>query len=308
MKRKPHVMRSPRTLGDVYAVEFAPRLWGICRVIRATAIEIPAVFTRTAGMPDVDWHSTDLERWRVFFLTVGTDPGPPVIRVGNAPFATDAEADMPPTYRDPDAVEQRYTIEDRGVYRYTSDPADLRGIAKQVTLLPPTLGSFLQERYAKGALREVGVIRAVDAGSTNKKETSDSEPLERDLPGPVSVDPKAERLELQMPTIVFAKIVQPIGPAEREVEYEEPLEEFLAEHSLGEITGGGTMQDRDGSVLFAGIDIEVADVKPAVPLIARKLAELGAPDGSVLEYELDGEPVVHPIKRPNPRGKRRSRS
>lgn len=54
MKRKPHILRSPRILGDVYAVEFAPQLWDICRVIRATAIEIPAVFTRIAGMPDID--------------------------------------------------------------------------------------------------------------------------------------------------------------------------------------------------------------------------------------------------------------
>lgn len=235
----------------------------------------------------------------MFFLTVGTDPGPPIVRVGNAPFATDAEADMPATYRDPDAVERRYTIEERGMYRYTGDPADLHGITKQVTLLPPTLGSFLQERFAKGALREVGVIPALDAGGINKKkETSDSEPVEGDPPKPASIDMKVERLKRQMPTIVFAKIVQPIGPAVREMEYEEPLAGFLAEHDLGEITGGGTMQDRDGSVLLAGIDLEVADVGRAVPLIARKLAELGAPDGSLLEYELDGELAIHPITRP----------
>ena len=88
-------------------------------------------------MPAVHWSSSELGRWRVFFMTVGEDPGPPVVRVGNAPFASEAEGAMPPTYLDPDAVEPRYTIEENGVYRYTTNPTDLKGIAKQVTLFPP---------------------------------------------------------------------------------------------------------------------------------------------------------------------------
>ena len=121
-------------------------------------IEIPAVFTRVAGMPDIDWDSKDLLKWRVYFLTIGTDPGPPVVRVGNAPFGDEAQASMPPTYREPDNAEPRYTIEERGMYRYTTDPDDLKGIARQVTLLPPDLGSFLREQYHNGKLREVGVL------------------------------------------------------------------------------------------------------------------------------------------------------
>jgi hypothetical protein len=65
---------------------------------------------------------------------------------------------MHPTYLDPDAVEPRYTIYENGAYRYTTNPTDLKGIAKQVTLLPPTLGSFLWQQYDNGALREVGVL------------------------------------------------------------------------------------------------------------------------------------------------------
>jgi hypothetical protein len=298
MKKKPHIMREPRTLGDVFAVEFAPHLWGYCRVIRSTAIEIPAVFTRAAGMPDIDWSSRYVEHWRVFFLTAGTDPGPPVMRVGNAPFGSEAEADMPPTYLEPSAIEPRYTIEERGVYRYTNDPADLKGIARQITLLPPSLGAFLREKYETGALQEFGVRSAAVAsfsgekGRVGQRRQSEVDPAEPGLAGQAM-----EQLRADAPPIVLAKIVQPIGPVERERIYEEPLAEFLAEHDLGEVTGGGTMQDRDGSVLFAGIDIEVTDVERAIPLIAKKLAELGAPDGSVLQYDVGGETVVYPIAR-----------
>lgn len=85
---------------------------------------------------------------------------PAVVPVGNVPFASPDDARMPPTWREPDNSEPRYTIEERGVYRYTSDPADLAGIAKRVTLVPATLGSFLREQYDNGALREVGVLPA----------------------------------------------------------------------------------------------------------------------------------------------------
>jgi hypothetical protein len=83
------------------------------------------------------------------------------------------------------------------------------------------------------------------------------------------------------------------------------LGDFLAEHDLGEVTGGGTMQNKDGSLLFAGLDIQVHDVRLAVPRIAKKLAELGAPEGSQLEYEVDGERVVLPIRKAGPGRPRR---
>ncbi len=99
------------------------------------------------------------------------------------------------------------------------------------------------------------------------------------------------------PHFVYAKIVQAIDPLERGSRYEDPLQEYLEANDLGEVSGGGTMQDKDGTILFVGIDIEVLDVEKAVPLIAAKLAELGAPAGSQLEYELNGVPATRPIGR-----------
>jgi hypothetical protein len=94
---------------------------------------------------------------------------------------------------------------------------------------------------------------------------------------------------------VYAKIVQPIAPTQRWEDYEDPLAEFLQQHELGEVTGGGTMQDRSGAALYAGIDLEVYDLDRALPLIAKKLAELGAPPGSELEYEINGKQATFPI-------------
>jgi hypothetical protein len=99
------------------------------------------------------------------------------------------------------------------------------------------------------------------------------------------------------PHFVYVKILQAIDPMQRGEDYEEPLDEFLQENELGLVSGGGTMQDKWGKVLFAGIDLEVDDLDRAIPLIARKLTELGVPEGSELEYEVDGKPVTLPIGR-----------
>ena len=199
MKRRRHVIGVQRTLGDVFAVEFKSRRFGYCRIIRDEAIEILAVFSRVAGMPDVDWSSKDIERWRASFLCdsrmalLDSRDDPVIIRVGNAPFANDEEADMPPTYRDPDNIEPRYTIEYQGVYRYTDDPADLEGIAKRIGLVPASLGSFLREKYIKGALREVEVKREVKRrlgqrifipGARKRGKDNLHESVARDSPSP----------------------------------------------------------------------------------------------------------------------------
>lgn len=96
---------------------------------------------------------------------------------------------------------------------------------------------------------------------------------------------------------VYAKILDQIGPLDRGVKYEDPLQEALEEEGLGDITGGGTMQEK-GKILFIGIDIELTDLGRGIPLVAQKLHELGAPPGSTLEYQVDGRKVAHPIGSP----------
>jgi hypothetical protein len=160
MKKKRHVMQPPYTSGDLFAVQITKNAWGYCRMRRGMGVEIPALFTCNPGVPKADWTAGGLQRWLFYIFLEVREADPLMIPVGNVPFASEEEAVMPPTYRDPDNIEPRYTIEEKGIYRYTSNPADLKGIAKQVTLIPRTLGSFLTEQYHNGALQKVEVRKA----------------------------------------------------------------------------------------------------------------------------------------------------
>ena len=91
------------------------------------------------------------------------------------------------------------------------------------------------------------------------------------------------------PHFVYAKLLDPVDPVRRHEKYEDPLIELLDAEGLGEVTGGGTMQSA-GKIEFVGIDLELTDLPRAIPLVAAKLAALGAPPGSTLEFEVDGRP------------------
>jgi hypothetical protein len=159
LTKKRHPMQPPYSLGDVFAVQIASDVWGYLRMMEGMGIQVAAVFTHAPGLPEVGWNSLALQKW-LFYFHCEVRPGDPlIVPVGNVPFPSEADAIMPPTYRDPDNAEPRYTIEERGRYRYTLDPADLKGILKQVTLITATLGSFLKEQFHNGNLREVRVAK-----------------------------------------------------------------------------------------------------------------------------------------------------
>ena len=261
-------------IGKVFAVRLAPECWGFVRFRHGSGFGFLPTYGVRSGMPRLDW-SDATEKWFATELS-GTEKyeSDDFVLVGQrvpiSPW-------MPDRFQRPQFPWQRWTILRADEIVHVSGPDDVVGLEEAVWLNPEQIKAFLDQKYTAGELKQIEV------------DPAESMPADADL----------ERREAELPTIVFAKIVQPIGPAEREVEYEEPLAHFLAEHGLGEITGGGTMQDNDGSILFAGIDIEVSDTERAVPLIAEKLAALGAPQGSQLEYaDAAGRPRVWPIRRP----------
>jgi hypothetical protein len=94
---------------------------------------------------------------------------------------------------------------------------------------------------------------------------------------------------------VFAKILDTVLPVERGEKYEDPLDAMLREKKLGEVTGGGTMQRKDKSIEYVGIDIELVNLGSALDATKEKLRELGAPNGSVLEFKLNGQQTSTPI-------------
>lgn len=67
-------------------------------------------------------------------------------------------------------------------------------------------------------------------------------------------------------------------------ELEDALQEILEEEHMGEITGGGTAQKRDGEIAYCDIEINLTnDKKDSVKWLADLLNRIGIPKGSVLQ-------------------------
>jgi len=97
------------------------------------------------------------------------------------------------------------------------------------------------------------------------------------------------------PILAYARLNARILPLDRGERYEDPLMEALAENGFAEVTGGGTGQSENGEIAYCGIDLDLRDVEKGVPFICDFLAARGAPRGSALEYELNGEKVETPF-------------
>ncbi len=92
---------------------------------------------------------------------------------------------------------------------------------------------------------------------------------------------------------VFVRIPESLEPLERADKYEDPLEESLTSSGAGVLTGGGAMlsaPDADGhrEIEWCGIDIDLFDFDSGLELIRTELKRLGAPQGTILEYTVDG--------------------
>ena len=97
---------------------------------------------------------------------------------------------------------------------------------------------------------------------------------------------QAKRLARPPGHFVFAKIMDTISPMERGDKYADPLDRDLEAQDLGMVTGGGTQMGKDGKVAWIGIDIDLTDLDRGIAFTQRRLRELGAPVGSVLEYRV----------------------
>ena len=96
-------------------------------------------------------------------------------------------------------------------------------------------------------------------------------------------------------TFVFVKIQDKVLPIERGSKYEAPLNAALRAAKLGEVTGGGTLMNKDKSIAWVGVDVELSDLEKGLPFLLAKLRELGAPRGSTVEYTVQGRKVEQPI-------------
>jgi len=86
--------------------------------------------------------------------------------------------------------------------------------------------------------------------------------------------------------IIVVRLNAKLQPMDRAEHFEEPLDAALKEARLGQVTGGGTMQEASGEIAYCDIEIALsAAPDKAVPAIIAAFDHLGAPRGSTLLME-----------------------
>jgi hypothetical protein len=91
---------------------------------------------------------------------------------------------------------------------------------------------------------------------------------------------------------VTARIWEPIQPIARGERYEDPLQAELQRAKLGAVDGGGSQLTKLGEILFAELELQLANLDSAVDLTKRVLEEAGAPQGSELRFSDPGRTPV----------------
>lgn len=87
---------------------------------------------------------------------------------------------------------------------------------------------------------------------------------------------------MDFPHLVLARVYEHIEPIDRGDRYEGPLQATLETMGIGRVTGGGSQLDELGSITYADVEIELADVDGALRIVAEALEAAGAPQGAEL--------------------------
>jgi hypothetical protein len=87
---------------------------------------------------------------------------------------------------------------------------------------------------------------------------------------------------MDFPHLILARVYEHIEPMDRGDRYEDPLQAILEKMGIGRITGGGSQLDELGSITYADVEIELADVDEGLRIVAETLEAAGAPQGSEL--------------------------
>ena len=96
------------------------------------------------------------------------------------------------------------------------------------------------------------------------------------------------------PNFIVATLNDKIMPIDRGEIYEDQLDKLLSEKNWGEVSGGGTMQEKTGEIKFCDIEIKLNESeidKNVINQIIEKLESLGAPKGSELNIEKTEEKI-----------------
>jgi hypothetical protein len=109
----------------------------------------------------------------------------------------------------------------------------------------------------------------------------------------ISAVPSAAVAEDKRPTTpLYVRLPGSIPPLERSDHFESPLDAFLRERRLGQVSGGGSGLKPGGGIAYAGLDVDVYDAKVAIPVVIQQLRELKAPQGATVEELRDDGPAI----------------
>lgn len=90
--------------------------------------------------------------------------------------------------------------------------------------------------------------------------------------------------------LVTVQLNARLQPLDRGDMFEDELHDFLSSKTLGEVTGGGSLQSDEGWIIQSDIEIDAASADPeTLKAITTRLEELGAPRGSKLVVEQSGD-------------------
>ncbi len=93
---------------------------------------------------------------------------------------------------------------------------------------------------------------------------------------------------------IVAQLNEKVMPIDRGIVYEDPIDEFLKERKLGEVTGGGTLQEKTGELSYCDIEIQLSTNNVDMTVIAEiieRLENIGAPKGSKIIIEKTKEEI-----------------
>ena len=97
---------------------------------------------------------------------------------------------------------------------------------------------------------------------------------------------KKEKISEVEPQFIVVNLNARIQPMHRGEIFEDPLDEILSKASMGEISGGGTLQSESGEIENCDIEIQVLKSdEETVNTIKSALEKIGVPNGSKIIIE-----------------------
>ena len=100
--------------------------------------------------------------------------------------------------------------------------------------------------------------------------------------------------KIEEPNFIVATLNDKIMPIDRGEIYEDTLDAILISKNIGEVSGGGTMQEKSGEISFCDIEVKLNGTevdKTIINIIIEKLESFGAPKGSFLTIEKTQEKI-----------------